>query len=133
MPPGTVAKKTRRGAITEVERKLTLCQQACKDLDYNPFAELIGLAQETTEVEVKGRLIQIPTASVGERIKIACEVAAYMDSKQKGVDPEGSAKGNNSFHITINKFESKGSPHAKIEKRVEEVVEQMSKVTLTKI
>jgi len=133
MPSRTVGKRTRRGAITEVERKLTLCQQACKELDYNPFAELIKLAQETTEVEVKGRIMEIPTASVGERIKIACEVGAYMDSKQKGVDAEGSAKGNNSFHITINKFEAKSSPHAKIEKKVEKIVKQVSGVTLTKI
>lgn len=77
--------------------------------------------------------MEIPTASVGERIKIACEVGAYMDSKQKGVDAEGSAKGNNSFHITINKFEAKSSPHAKIEKKVEKIVKQVSGVTLTKI
>jgi hypothetical protein len=93
---------------------------ACEEKNYNPFAELIELAQETQEVEVKGKLVKIHTASVTERIKIACEIAQYIDSKKKNVEPEGTNKGGNTFNITINRFQPAGSKELKPAEEIKE-------------
>lgn len=104
---------SRRGLLTSEEKDESLCRKACNEAEYNPFAEMIALAQETNEVEVKGKLVKIHTASVTERIKIACEIAQYLDSKKKNSEPEGTSKGNSTFNITINKFALPGSKESK--------------------
>lgn len=110
----------RRGLLTEKERDVSLANAACNELDYNPFKEMIKLAQETQEVEIKGKLVKVHTASVAERIKIACEVAQYIDSKKKNVEPEGTTKGGNTFNITINRFQPPGQKELKPAEEVKE-------------
>lgn len=94
----------RRGQLTTIEINKNLCEAACKEKGYNPFEELIDIATETVDVEVKGKIVKLHKASAAERIKIACEIGAYLDSKQKNSEPIGTDKGNNTFNITINRF-----------------------------
>lgn len=71
----------------------------CSDLNYDPFKELIALAQETQVVEIDGRQVQCPVASVDQRIAIAKEVAQYLAPKLKGVEVQGTMDASFTFKV----------------------------------
>lgn len=92
-----------RGLTTKRENKFVLAVEACEKADYNPFDELISLATDKKEMVIGGETVEVFKASVDQRIAIAKELASYLAPKVKN---ESGKNEDNSFHITINRFES---------------------------
>lgn len=92
----------------ELQDKLQLSAlEACANNGYNPFEELVQIAQEKEEVIVKGVKHYIHTATKDQRIKIAKEISSYLAPKVKNA--EGS-KRDFEFHIHMTQFGDNSQP-----------------------
>lgn len=90
-----------RGTLTPAEVRAAI-HKICKERNYDPFDELIQLATETQEVEINGKTITVPLASVDQKITIAKEIASYIAPKLRSVEIE--AHMDSSWTIKIQKF-----------------------------
>lgn len=78
-------------------------QSICEEENYDPFRELVRLAKETVKAEVDGKQVEIPVATVDQKIQIAKEIAAYLAPKIKGLEVKHEHTGGFKFivqHIT---------------------------------
>jgi uncharacterized phage protein gp47/JayE len=74
----------------------------CEKHDYNPFEELIKLATEIKDVQVNGKVIQLPSCTVDQRIAIAKEIAPYLAPKMKNIEVKQEIS--QDVHIFVHKF-----------------------------
>lgn len=94
-PIKTIARKAK---LTPSDVRAAI-QSLCAELDYDPFRELIIIAQETLPTEINGEIVQIPIADTDQRITIAKEIASYLAPKLKTIEVEGNIK--NDFTFTV--------------------------------
>lgn len=95
MPSTTLSRKKK----SEIKR---LAEKACAETGYNPFDELIALATETEEIQIKGKTLTVHKSSRSERIAIAKEIASYVQPKIKSTETE--EKSAPTFNIVVQNF-----------------------------
>lgn len=89
----------------ELKDKLQLSAlEACANNGYNPFEELVKIAQEKEKVVVKGVEHMIHTATTDQRITIAKEIASYLSPKIKNAE---GTKRDFEFHLHFTQFGDK--------------------------
>jgi hypothetical protein len=99
-----------RGKLTPAEVRKNI-QQACSTHQYDPFLELVKLATEKQQIDVKGvGVVEVHVLDADQRIVIAKEIASYLAPKLKNVEVDSKVSGE--IKIVVRSF---GSPGAAID------------------